>query len=555
MTSPATVQATFCATLVDEWVRGGVHHAVLSPGSRSTPLALALAADGRLQLHVHHDERAAAFFALGVGLASGAPAVVVCTSGTAAVELHPAVVEASQAGVPLLVCTADRPPELQSIGAPQTIDQTHLYGRAVRWFAQPGVADELGASTWRSLGARALAEATGSPPGPVHLNLAFREPLVAEAGALPPGRDGGRPWHEQVVHAAPVEPLTLPPGRGVLVVGGGIADPAAVLELAENLGWPVIADPRSGCRVPGRVGVAAADAMLRHAPFATAHTPDVVVRLGTPPASKILNQWIASSGAPEIVVGGQWIDPDRTASTIVRADPSSWCRAVVVDGRADEAWLRSWTEADARAQAAIDQILATHEEPTEPFVARTVAAESSTLVVASSMPVRDVEWYAPPRLGIRVLANRGANGIDGVVSTAAGVAAAVGRRVTALVGDLAFLHDSNALLGLADRGIDLTIVVVDNRGGGIFSFLPQAELLPVERFELLFGTPHSVDLPSLAAVHGVPAFEVHAAEGLAPALRAASAATGAFAVIVRTDRAANVAVHDEVHAAVASALN
>ena len=554
MTSPATVQATFCATLVDEWVRGGVRHAVLSPGSRSTPLALALADEGRLHLHVHQDERSAAFFALGIGVATGVPAVVVSTSGTAAVELHPAVVEASQACVPLLVCTADRPPELQSIGAAQTIEQTHLYGRAVRWFAEPGVAEEAGAASWRSLGARAFAEATGSVPGPVHLNLAFREPLVAEAGALPPGRDGGRPWHEQEVHAAPPQPLTLPPGRGVLVAGGGVADPAAVLTLGERLGWPVLADPRSGCRVPGRVAVAAADALLRHAPFAAGHMPDVVVRLGTPPASKVLNQWIAASGAREIVVGGRWIDPDRTASTVVRADPSSWCRAVVVDGRAEDEWLRSWTEADARAQAAIDGALASHEEPTEPFVARTVAAESSTLVVASSMPVRDVEWYAPPRLGLRVLANRGANGIDGVVSTAAGVASALGQRVTALVGDLAFLHDSNALLGLADRGLDLTIVVVDNRGGGIFSFLPHAELLPPDRFELLFGTPHAVHLPSLAAVHGVPAFEVHAADALAPALRAAAAASGAFVVIVRTDREKNVAVHDEVHAAVASTL-
>jgi 2-succinyl-5-enolpyruvyl-6-hydroxy-3-cyclohexene-1-carboxylate synthase len=518
-------------------------------------MALALAGDGRLHVHVHHDERSAGFQALGIGLATGVPAVVLCTSGTAAVELHPAVVEAAQAAVPLLVCTADRPPELQSVGASQTIDQTHLYGRAVRWFVEPGVADSVtGATTWRSLASRAFAEATGSLPGPVHLNLAFREPLVAEAEPLPAGRDDNRPWHEHVVHAAPVESLTLPPGRGVLVAGGGIVDPEAVLELAENLGWPVLADPRSGCRRPGPVGVAAADALLRHAPFATGHMPDVVVRLGTAPASKVLNQWIAASGAHEIVVGDQWVDPDRTADAVVRSDPSAWCRSVKVDGRADGGWLRSWTEADARAQRAIDESLAAHDEPTEPFVARTVAAECSTLVVASSMPVRDVEWYAPPRIGLRVLANRGANGIDGVVSTAVGVATATRQRVTVLVGDIAFLHDSNALLGLADRGIDLTIVVVDNRGGGIFSFLPQAELLPAERFELLFGTPHGVNLPSLAAVHGIAAFEVHAADALAPALRAADTASGAFAVIVRTDRQKNVAVHDEVHRAVASAL-
>jgi 2-succinyl-5-enolpyruvyl-6-hydroxy-3-cyclohexene-1-carboxylate synthase len=190
-----TVQATFAATLVDEWVRCGVTDAVVCPGSRSTPLALALAADGRLRVHVHHDERSAGFTALGLGLADDRPAVVLTTSGTAAVELHPAVVEASMAGIPLIACTADRPPELQDVGAPQTIDQTHLYGRAPRWFVEPGVADEASRSTWRSLAARAVAEATGAHPGPVHLNLAFREPLVASPDPLPPGRDESAPGH------------------------------------------------------------------------------------------------------------------------------------------------------------------------------------------------------------------------------------------------------------------------------------------------------------------------------------------------------------------------
>jgi 2-succinyl-5-enolpyruvyl-6-hydroxy-3-cyclohexene-1-carboxylate synthase len=555
VTSPANVQATFCATLVDEWARCGVHHAVIAPGSRSTPLALALAADDRIQVHVHHDERAAAFFALGIGLDSGVPAVVLCTSGTAAVELHLSVVEASLAGVPMLVCTADRPPELQSVGAAQTIDQTHLYGRAVRWFAEPGVADEAASSTWRSLAARAFAESTSSLAGPVHLNLAFREPLIGEPGDLPPGRDEGRPWHEQTVHAAPAGRFVVPPGRGVIVAGGGITEPAAVLELGERLGWPVLADPRSGCRVPGRVSVTGADALLRDLAFANAHVPEVVVRLGSPPASKALNQWLAASGAHEIVVGLSWVDPDHVASTVVRADPSAWCQAAVSDGATDESWLRGWTAADARAQQAIEGVLGRYDEPTEPFVARTVAADASTLVVASSMPVRDVEWYAPPRQGGRVLANRGANGIDGVVSTATGVAASSGERVTALVGDIAFLHDSNALLGLASRGLSLTIVVVDNRGGGIFSFLPQASALPADRFEQLFGTPHDVDLPSLAAVHGVPAIEVHAAAALVPALHAAAASDGPFVIVVRTDRERNVAVHDEVHAAVAAAIS
>jgi len=561
VTSAATVQATFCATLVDEWARAGVRHAVVAPGSRSTPLALAVAADERVAVHVHHDERAAGFLALGIGLASGVPAIVLTTSGTAAVELHPAIVEASQAGVPLLVCTADRPPELQSVGAAQTIDQTHLYGRAVRWFTEPGVADDATRSTWRSLAARAVAEATGARPGPVHLNLAFREPLVAEAGELPDGRAGGAPWHVATdglpqVDTGIAEALTAE--RGVLVAGAGIATSWPVIELSERLGWPVLADPRSGCRVPGPASVAAFDALLRHGPFAEAHRPEVVVRLGHPPASKVLAQWLARSGACEIVVGGAWVDPDRTAGRVVRADPSRWCSAMTKalgDVRTDGEWRRSWVDADVRAQSAIDQTLGAHAEPTEPFVARTVVAESAgTLVVASSMPVRDVEWYGGPRSGLRVLANRGANGIDGVVSTAVGAAMAGDGPVTALVGDIAFLHDSNALLGLADRRLPLTIVVVDNRGGGIFSFLPQASVLPADRFEQLFGTPHEVDIANLAAVHGVPAFTVPVAEGLRPALRASHAGGGTYVVVVRTDRAANVGVHDEVHAAVAAAL-
>src|SRR5688500_5550887 len=255
-------QALLAATFVDEWVRAGVRDAVVAPGSRSTPLVLALAADGRVRLHVHLDERAAGFFAVGMGLASGRPAVVVTTSGTAAVELHPAIVEASQAGVPLLACTADRPPELQHVGAPQTVDQTHLFGRAVRWFADVGPAGGMPRDAWRSLAARAVVEAGR---GPVHLNMAFCDPLVGVAGELPPGRPGGRPWHESAPSEDAGATVALPDGlagrRGVVVAGAG-CDAAAVLTLARTLGWPVLADPRSGCR-GADVSVAAFDGVLR----------------------------------------------------------------------------------------------------------------------------------------------------------------------------------------------------------------------------------------------------------------------------------------------------
>ena len=558
------VQATFAATLVDEWARCGVRHAVVAPGSRSTPLALALAADERLQVHVHHDERAAGFTGLGIGKASGVPAVVLTTSGTAAAELHPAVIEAHQARVPLLVCTADRPPELQSVGAPQTIDQTHLFGRAVRWFAEPGVPDDAGRATWRSLAARAYLEAAGVPPGPVHLNLAFRDPLVGEAGAVPEGRSDGDPWHRSVRLRSMgsdvvVAPAAMRRSRGVIVAGAGSPSATCLLELSAATGWPVLADPLSGGRALGAPAVAAFDAILRDATFAESVRPDAVVRFGDAPASRVLAQWLAASDARQVAVHGDgaWIDADRTAALHVDGDPDSIARALAseLDGLAEPAWTDRWITADAVAQTAIDDVLGARIELTEPFVARAVASHASgTLVVSSSMPVRDLEWYAAPGMRAHVHANRGANGIDGVVSTAVGVAVATGAPVTALVGDVALLHDANALLGLAERGLDLTVVVVDNRGGGIFSFLPQAGALAKDRFEQLFGTPHSVDLAGLAAVHGIPALRVYEPEGLAGALEVASASAGAHVVIAPTDRASNVAVHDDVHAAVTAAL-
>jgi 2-succinyl-5-enolpyruvyl-6-hydroxy-3-cyclohexene-1-carboxylate synthase len=556
-------QATFAATLVDEWARAGVRHAVVSPGSRSTPLAVALDVDDRIAVHVFLDERSAAFCAVGIGRATGVPAVVVTTSGTAAAECHAAVLEASHGRVPLLVCTADRPPELQRVGAPQTVDQVGLYGTSVRWAAEPGVPDAATAGTWRSLASRAVAEATGARPGPVHLNLAFRDPLVGEPGPLPPGRDDGAPWHRawplrsSSSRSTEAVAAALRSPRGVVGAGAG-ADPAGVSRLAEATGWPVLADPLSGCRLPG--SVAAFDALLRVRSFAETSRPDVVVRVGAAPASRVLGEWLAASGAHVVLVErtGAFLDPDRLAADVVPGGPAVLADlARRLEGIGDPAWGASWTAAEEAAQAAIDRVLAGRDELTEPAVARSLLAtlpEGATLVVSSSMPVRDLEWYGRPRSGVRVLANRGANGIDGVVSTAVGVALATGGPTALLVGDLALLHDSGGLLGLADRGVDLAVVVVDNSGGGIFSFLPQAGALPRERFERLLATPHGVDLPSLVAVHGLAALRVHDAEGLEPALIAAVLTPGPLVVVAPTERTANVAVHDELHGAVGAAI-
>jgi 2-succinyl-5-enolpyruvyl-6-hydroxy-3-cyclohexene-1-carboxylate synthase len=537
---------------------------MISPGSRSTPVALALADRAELRVHVFHDERSAGFAALGLALATGRPALVVCTSGTAAAELHPAVIEAHQAEVPLVVCTADRPPELRELAAPQTIDQVGLYGRAVRHAADPGPPDAAMAPRWRALVSRALADAAGPWPGPVHLNLPFRDPLVGTAGELPAGRPGGRPWHEVVTGRGTLERTELDAlgarldqQRGVIIAGDGAGEPDAVHGLASAAGWPVLADPRSGCRVARSHTVAAFDDQLRHAAFAAAHTPTVVLRLGRPPASKVLSQWLAASGAHQIQVSSSpaWVDPEGTAGHRVVTDPTRLC--IDLAGRlsagARTPWAARWRRAEEQAQMAIAKVVDAYGRPTEPGVARTLVEslpEGATLVSSSSMPVRDVEWYAPPRDGVRHVANRGANGIDGVVSTAVGVALGSTAPTALLIGDIALLHDSNGLAGLRDRAADLTIFVVDNDGGGIFSFLPQATEVAPERFEQLFGTPHGVDVAALAAAHGLPTTDLLDLADLPGLLHG-----GPRLVRVRTDRADNVAVHQAIHDAVAAALD
>ena len=560
------LQATFCATLVDEWTRCGVLHAVVSPGSRSTPLLLALVGDDRIRLHVHQDERSAGFLALGLALAAGEPTVVVTTSGTAAVELHPAVVEADLAAVPLLVCTADRPSELIDVGAPQAIDQTHLFGRSVRWFHAPGVADASTSHRWRALAARAYGEATGSRQGPVHLNLAFREPLVGEPTDLPAARSGdGRAWTTRPPAQAAVDSaisvdVDLAGRRGVIVAGAGSPEGALVDEVASALGWPVLAAPQAPVwRLPGAV-IPAADAILRTSGAARL-LPEVVLRLGAPLASRVVGDWIAGSGADEVIVAGPgtWSDPHGTAVVVLPVDPAHllarWAQDLAAVAPVDDgAWLRQWQEAGTAAVAAIDAVLGNAEGPTEPGTARALIAAlpaGSTVLVSSSMPIREVEWWAPAGRDVRVEANRGANGIDGIVSTAVGLAVASGGPTGLLIGDVAFLHDSNGLIGAAERGIDLVIVVVDNDGGGIFSFLPQAQAVPRDVFETVYGTPHGLDLVAVAQ-----AFGGHASrpDDLEEAVRRAVDGGGVHVLVVRTDRDENVKLHEQLNAAVSDAL-
>jgi 2-succinyl-5-enolpyruvyl-6-hydroxy-3-cyclohexene-1-carboxylate synthase len=562
--------ATYCATLVDEWVALGLRHAVVAPGSRSTPLALALLADGRLRVEVVLDERAAAFVALGAAAASGVPALVLCTSGTAAAEFHAAVVEAHQSAVPLLVVTADRPPELQGVWAPQTIDQRRLYGDAVRWYCEPGPPEAGGAPWWRDLARDALSRTLGVVPGPVHLNLAFREPLVGVPGELPERVAGapalppdGAEWgltDEELGRLA----AAISGRRGVLVAGVRTArngsESAAVHQLADALGWPVICDALSGCRDDAPGVVACSDLILRDPATAELLRPEVVIRTGGLLASKVLAQWLAASGALQVGLdrADRVPDPDRLLSRSLVADPAVVAAQLARLGPApaDRDWSERWVAAEASARGAVRAGIDADPDPSEPSVAVDVLAsvpDGGALVVASSMPVRDLEWFAPPRPEAWVWSNRGANGIDGVVSTALGVAT-TGRVTTVVVGDLAFLHDSTALVGLRDREVDLVVVVVDNDGGGIFSFLPQRGALDPEAFERLFGTPHGSDLVALAEAHGLPAERVRSRAGLQAALAGARARGGVRVVVVDSDRDRNVAVHARLVGAVAAAL-
>jgi len=547
-----SVAATMCATLVDEWVSAGVTDAVVCPGSRSTPLALALAARPELSLHVKLDERSAAFFAIGRSLETGMPTVICTTSGTAAAELHAGVVEAHQAKVPLLVCTADRPPELHFVGAPQTIEQDGLFPAATRWAVAPGVADQTTASTWRPLGARAFAEALSGPlgPGPVHLNLAFREPLVAEPDALP-RRPAPAVVRPRGVEYALAEPLR---GRGVIIAGGGAgapSDTAQLAELARTLGWPLCADPRSGARTEGTI--AAADAIVRTDPAPA----EVVVLLGDRWLSKELAAYVrrcAHSGARVIAVDPwwQWVDPDHVVSEFYALDPDAWVAGALLGATAsDPRWLQSWHAMEASAQAAIDVTLG--RELSEPFVARALARHASevgaAVLASASMPMRDLEWYAPASVHPGVVhANRGANGIDGVVSTALGMAAS-GRRTFALLGDLAFLYDVSGLVNIA--AAPCTFVVLDNGGGGIFSFLPQASELDPERFELLFGTRPSSKVADVAAGFGLNVHEANSASALEALFDAPAPSVIRVALPSRSD---NTMVHAAINEAVARAI-
>ncbi len=527
--NPSTALAR---VLVDELVRGGVREAVLSPGSRSAPLAFALhAADaaGSLRLHVRIDERSAGFLALGLAKASGLPVPVVTTSGTAAANLHPAVLEASESGIALVVLTADRPPEMRATGANQAVDQVGLYGRSVRAFHEVGAPDERpGLNTYvRGLTARTLAAARGTlthDPGPVHLNLAFREPLTPDPAQSAPewsesldGRPGGAPW--TVVAPSTPPPVVADgwPDRTLVVVGDAPPDwGRQAVRLAEARGWPVLSEPSGNART-GPHALTLGHLLLDRSEHPDLY-PDCVLVIGRPTLDRRVAALLADPGVDVVIAAPtpRWADTARSATRVVAAVPDAGDHRPV-----DRGWLEQWRTADAAAVAAAG-VAGTVTGPGVAAALHAGLPPGSLLVVGSSMPARDLR-HAAPREGVTVLANRGAAGIDGTVSTAIGAAlawqATGGGPAAALIGDLTFLHDSNGLLlGLDEDRPQLAIVVVNNDGGGIFGLLEQGQPEHAGAFERVFGTPTGADLAALCGASQTPHSRVSTLEDLVAAV-------------------------------------
>lgn len=549
---------------------------VISPGSRSAPLVLAATALPAAQVHCVLDERAAGFFALGLARATGQAVVLICTSGSAAAHYLPAIIEANASHIPLVVLTADRPPELHRCGAPQTIDQNRLFGAHVRWFADLG-APGGGSHRWlRTVVAQALDRAEGVEPGPVHLNVPFREPLWAPGSAAPAGADVAparilrgpprldAPWVKAVAQRLAAEP------HGVVVAGvraptqNDAALAAMVGQLAARLGWPVLAEPTSQLRTLAGPALAetlvtAHDALLRDETFASAHAPRLVLRLGQFPTSKVVGQWLGCHGIDRTILvdpHGAWSDPTHAADVLLVAEPRDLIAALLhqVPQTTDRTWLHRWQVAEKQARACLDHVCAS--ALSEPAVAAAVVRSvprGGALYVASSMPIRDLDSFAPAA-ELAYFTNRGANGIDGTLACALGTARGWHQGPTAvLLGDLAFLHDVGALQLARQRDIPLTAVVVNNGGGGIFDFLPIAQ--HPTAFASFFRTPQVADLAALARSAGAQVSHVTSLAALNEALAASWQLPGLKVIEVKVGQGDNVQQHQAAWHAVRDAVN
>ncbi|WP_053360373.1 2-succinyl-5-enolpyruvyl-6-hydroxy-3-cyclohexene-1-carboxylic-acid synthase [Bacillus sp. FJAT-27251] len=514
----------YLASFVGEMVNSGITDVVVSPGSRSTPIAMVMAEHPGLNLHVHVDERSAAFFALGIAKAARKPVAILCTSGTAAANYYPAIIEAGISRIPLMVLTADRPHELRDVGAPQAIDQIHLYGHNVKWFVEmspPDGGDEM-ARYARTVCARAAATAMRQPAGPVHLNFPVREPLIP---ALDDSlfefserkeryvniQQGALSLDESSLEALASAAAGIE--RGVIVCGPMEDErfTEAVIHLAEKLQYPILADPlsqlRSGSHDKNMI-IDAYDTILRIPEAREFLEPKLILRFGAMPVSKALSLFIKENRqARQIVVdgGSGWRDPLISATEMVYCDESLFCQQLAsrLDKSSAYDYVGKWQTINQRAKERLAEIRDVPElsEGKLFHLLADLIPEQAALFVGNSMPIRDLDtFFFHTGKQIRVMANRGANGIDGIVSTALGSAAVLKEPLYLVLGDLTFFHDLNGLIAAKLYKLNITIFLVNNNGGGIFSFLPQAE--HPKHFERLFGTPLDLDFSHAIQMYG-----------------------------------------------------
>ena len=578
MPAGALANRLWARLIVEELVRCGVDSFCVAPGSRSTPLVAALAENEGARKLVHYDERGTAFAALGYARATGRPAAWITTSGTAVANGLPAVAEAATDGVPMILLTADRPPELRQTGANQTIDQPDIFGDFVRWrFDLPAPSLEIDPAMVLTSVDQAAYRASRAPQGPVHLNLMFREPFLPDAedeedeeeSSPASWLESGRPYTRYAATKPAVEEVEigdlrdlLHPAKRGLIVAGRLASREqgeAVLRLADALGWPLLPDVSSQVRLgaDSESLVAHYDALLASGAFAGAHAPEAVLHVGGRSLSKRLEQFLYRSRPDAYVVVREnpfRLDPHHRVTHSVEAEVVGFCAALarVTEHPPPEydPWRAGWRDASEEAGQRLDGLLSGVTEPSEPLVARLVSRNIPAehgLVVASSMPIRDVDTYAATDgAPVPVAANRGASGIDGTVATAAGFARGLGRPVTLLIGDLALLHDLNSLAML--RGLRVVVVAINNDGGGIFSFLSVARHEAF--FEPYFGTPQGVGFEPAAAMFGLDYERPGTTDEFLEAYRAACTREGSTLIEVETDREENVALHRELLAGI-----
>jgi len=599
---PVNPAYAYASAFVDELQRAGVRNVVICPGSRSTPLAIVFAAQPAIRTWMHVDERSAAYFGLGMAKQLHQPVALLCTSGTAAANFLPAVVEAKLTHVPLLVLTADRPHELRDNGAPQSIDQNRLYGTYVKWFVEVALPEATNAALRyiRTIAVRAAALTQAIPAGPVHLNIPFREPLTPE-----PIPDQPLPqvtqrdlvaWQGRPNNAPYVEVRTALPGaltattiaymmdlvhkarRGLIIVGPNddplLAEP--LVRLAQHLGYPILADPLSQLRCGDHdqsIVISSYDAFLRIDSFIESTQPELVLRFGAMPTSKPALLYLKRyASCPLIVIDGNggWEEPTQLASELIHANPTALCQGLLnvleQSGESREKqppvsqeWITMWQDADKVTRQTIQAAIQDFNEFFEGRVFTELAnlvPDGTTLYVGNSMPVRDLDtFFYCTGEQIRIMGNRGANGIDGVVSSALGASAGAGlNKPTILVlGDLSFFHDLNGLLAAQLHRLNLTIVLINNDGGGIFSFLPQAAY--PEHFEQLFGTPIALDFRLAVQMYGGQYQKVENWEQFRKGVRRGLNTGGLHVIEVPTERASNVKMHRQLWEVVGKALN